>query len=109
MAFFGDRGTLIVDRGGWKVYGRRENLTADATELQPAHLRDFVDAVKTRRVPAADIEIGHVSGTLCHLGNIAYRLDREIIFDPQAMNFGWDGDANALLACEHRSPWRIQT
>lgn len=105
VAFFGDRGTLIVDRGGWKVYGRRENLTAEATELQPAHLRNFIDSVRSRRTPVADIEVGRQSSALCHLGNIAYRLDREIIFDPEAMNFGWDGEANSLLACEHRSPW----
>ena len=90
VAFYGDRGTLIVDRGGWKIYGRRDNLTSDATELQPAHLRDFVDAVKTRSTPTADIEIGHVSSTLCHLGNIAYRLNREIVFDPGKVDFGSD-------------------
>jgi hypothetical protein len=91
------------------VYGRRENLTADATELQPAHLRNFIDCVRTRRAPAADIETGHNSSALCHLGNIAWRLGREVIFDPEEMNFGWDGEANALLACEHRASWSIQS
>lgn len=105
VAFVGDRGTLIVDRGGWKVYGGPDSPTADATALQPAHLRDFVDAVKTRTAPAADSETGHLSSALCHLGNIAYRLNREVIFDPEALNFGWDGEANALLDREHRPPW----
>lgn len=109
VAFFGDRGTLIVDRGGWKVYGRRENLTADATELQPAHLRNFIECIRTRRAPAADIETGLLSSSLCHLGNIAYRLGREVHFDSQAMNFGWDGEANDLLACEQRAAWSIRS
>ena len=41
VAFYGDNGTLIVDRGGRKVYARRDSLTADASELQraPAGLR----------------------------------------------------------------------
>lgn len=105
VAFYGDNGTLIVDRGGWKVYGRRDSLTADASELQTAHLRDFVDSVRERRTPRADIEVGHLSSTLCHLGNIAYRVGREVAFDPGALNFGWDGEANALLAAEYRAPW----
>ncbi len=103
VAFYGDNGTLIVDRGGWKVYGRRDSLTADASELQRAHLRDFIDCVKTRRTPQADIEVGHLSSTLCHLGNIAYRVGREVAFDPSAMNFGWDGEANSLLDAETRA------
>jgi predicted dehydrogenase len=102
VAFYGDNGTLIVDRGGWKVYGRRDSLTAEASELQRAHLRDFIDCVKTRRTPHADIEVGHLSSTLCHLGNIAHRVGREVAFDPSAMNFGWDGEANTLLASESR-------
>ncbi len=105
VAFYGDNGTLIVDRGGWKVYGRRDSLTADASELQQSHLRDFVDSVKQRRTPQADIEVGHLSSTLCHLGNIAWRMGREVAFDPGALNFGWDGEANALLSAEYRQPW----
>ncbi len=97
VAFYGDNGTLIVDRGGWKIYGRRDSLTADSSELQGAHLRDFVRSVRTREAPSATIEIGHLSTTLCHLGNIAYRVGREVTFDPAGMNFGWDGEANSLL------------
>jgi predicted dehydrogenase len=107
VAFYGDNGTLIVDRGGWKVYGRRDSLTAEASELQRAHLRDFIDCVKTRNTPRADIEVGHLSSTLCHLGNIAHRVGREVAFDPSAMNFGWDGEANSLLASEGRAPWGL--
>ncbi len=109
VAFYGDNGTLIVDRGGWKVYGRRDTLTADASELLTAHLRNFIDCVKSRKTPAADIEVGHLSSTLCHLGNIAWRLGREVQFDPAGMNFGWDGEANRLLSSEAREPWALPT
>jgi predicted dehydrogenase len=109
VAFYGDNGTLIVDRGGWKVYGRRDTLTADASELLTAHLRNFIDCVKSRKTPAAEIEVGHLSSTLCHLGNIAWRLRREVQFDPAGMNFGWDGEANRLLSSEAREPWALPT
>jgi len=102
VAFYGDAGTLIVDRGGWKVYGTREPLAADASELQQSHLGEFLACVRTRRRPNADIEVGHLSATLCHLGNIAHRVGREVIFDLAAMNFGWDGEANSLLTTEQR-------
>lgn len=81
-AFYGDNGTLIVDRGGWKVYDRRDSLTADASEQQVAHLRNFIDCIHTRRTPDADAITGQASCTLCHLGNIAYRLGREVTPDP---------------------------
>lgn len=107
VAFYGDNGTLIVDRGGWKVYDRKETLTADGGDHTPDHLRNFIDCVKTRERPAADIEIGHISSTLCHLGNIAHRLGREVVFDPGAMSFGNDAEAVALLGREYRKVWAL--
>ncbi|WP_397570013.1 Gfo/Idh/MocA family protein [Schlesneria sp. T3-172] len=97
VSFHGDRGTLVVDRGGWKVYDCAESVTADSSDLQSAHLRNFVDCVRNRQTPAADLQIGHAAATLCHLGNIAYRVGYEVKFDPQFLNFGSDNDANALL------------
>lgn len=106
-AFYGEDGTLVIDRGGWKVYDRKETLTADSSELARAHQRNFLDCIKTRQQPAADIEIGHLSSTLCHLGNIAYRLGRGVSFDPGKLDFGDDSEANALLGREYRQPWKL--
>lgn len=81
VAFYGEDGTLIADRGGWKIYGNRSGLSAPASELLPPHLADFVDAVRTRRDPAASVEVGHQSAAVCHLGNMAWRSGQEIRFD----------------------------
>ena len=83
VAFHGERGTLVVDRGGWKVYDHSENVTADASDLQGTHLRNFVDCVRSRQSPAANLQIGIAASTLCHLGNIAYRRGREIRLDAE--------------------------
>ena len=107
VAFYGDNGTLIVDRGGWKIYGRRNSLSGEASDSQTPHLRNFIDCIKSRGAPAADIEVGQLSSTLCHLGNLSYRLGREVMFDPATMGFGWDGEANALAAVEYREPWTL--
>ncbi len=65
VAFFGERGTLVVDRGGWKVYDSAESLTSDGSEQLTPHLADFIDCVKTRRTPIADLETGIVSAEWC--------------------------------------------
>ena len=98
VSFHGERGTLVVDRGGWKVYDHSDNVTADASDLQGAHLRNFVDCVKNRQSPAADLQTGLAASTLCHLGNIAYRLKREVKFDISRLNCGEDMAANQFLA-----------
>ena len=84
VAFYGDNGTLVVDRGGWKVYDRRESPTADGSSSLKPHLRDFIDAVKTRGETAASVEIAHISSGLCVLGNTAYRLGQPLQINPQS-------------------------
>ena len=107
VAFFGDQGTLIVDRSGWKVYGCRESHFAGASELRQAHLVDFLDAVRTRRFPACDIRTGHISSALCHLGNAAYRLGREIVVDPETETFSGDSETGLSLDRQYRQPWAL--
>jgi hypothetical protein len=109
VAFHGEKGTLVVDRSGWKVYDSKERLTSDASELANSHLRNFIDSTRTRQRPNADIEIGNTSTTLCHLGNIAWRLGREVRFDEQSQSFVQDEDANALLTKNYRGEWALPT
>ena len=71
------------------------------------HHRNFIDCIKTRETPTSDIEIGHISSALCHLGNIAYRLGRDVVFDPERMDFGNDDAASVLLTREYRQPWEL--
>ncbi len=78
VAFHGDNGTLVVDRGGWKVYDHGEVIAADSSDLLSAHLGNFVDCIRTRKAPAADLSVGLASASLCHLGNAAYRAGHEL-------------------------------
>lgn len=109
VAFHGERGTLVVDRSGWKVYDSSERLTADASELTNAHLKNFLDCIRTRQQPNADIETGHTSTTLCHLGNIAWRLGREVRFLAEPRTFDEDKEADALLTKCYRGEWALPT
>jgi predicted dehydrogenase len=106
-AFYGENGTLVVDRGGWKVYDRKDAITADTSEQHLTHCRGFIDSVKSRSRPAGDIELAYASDVLCHLGNAAFRLGREVVFDPESLTFGNDAEANALLSREYRKKWPL--
>ncbi|MBX3438964.1 MAG: Gfo/Idh/MocA family oxidoreductase, partial [Planctomycetaceae bacterium] len=57
-AFYGERGTLVVDRSGWKVYDTSESFTAEASELRRAHLENFYASVRSRTTPACDLRTG---------------------------------------------------
>ncbi|MBI3865201.1 MAG: gfo/Idh/MocA family oxidoreductase, partial [Planctomycetia bacterium] len=105
VAFFGERGTLVVDRGGWKVYGQKDAAAEGASELLEPHLRNFIDCIRTRAVPVCPLETGHVSSALCHLGNIAYRIGRSMNVDPRSGAISHDADAERLARVEYRSPW----
>jgi predicted dehydrogenase len=106
-AFYGDQGTLVVDRSGWKVYDLKNPITSDSSEQAHTHHRNFIDCIKSRQTPTSDIEIGHLTSAMCHLGNISYRLGREITFNPQQRNFGSDNEANLLLGREYSKQWQL--
>lgn len=72
------------------------------------HYADWIKAVKNRTKPVADVEIGHRTATICNIGNIAYRLNRSLSWDPVKEEFLNDEEANKLLAKEYREPYVIR-
>ena len=80
--------------------------TADAVVN---HFSNFLDCVRTRNWQDlnADILEGHLSTSLCHLGNIACRLQRPLHFDPSEEKFVNDPDADAYLTKKYRLPYLL--
>ena len=106
IAFYGDNGTVVVDEQGWHVTdGGKEG--GKQTEGFSAHARNFLECVRSRNAPNAEIEIGHLSTRLCHLGNIAHRVGRKLTFDAATESFGGDAEANALLGREYSSRFEM--
>jgi predicted dehydrogenase len=68
---------------------------------------DFLHCVKTREKPFRDVEYGHRSATVCHLGNIAYWLNRPLKWDPAKEEFIDDEEANRMTWRPMREPWHI--
>jgi predicted dehydrogenase len=103
--FYGTKGMMVVGKNdGYWLYAERNKLVKEKTFRLPSteHQRDFLDAVKSAARPNADIEIGHLSATLAHLGNICSRVGRSLSFDPEAERFVGDDEANRLVRREYR-------
>ncbi len=71
------------------------------------HYRNFIDSVKSRQDPIEPVEVGHRTASICHLGNIAMRLKRKIVWNPELEQITGDDEANAMLQRPYRGPWKI--
>ena len=106
-AFYGTEGTLIVDGDGWNVTLKGGEAGPRESDAGGSHTANFLECIKTRRQPNADVEIGRLSTTICHLGNISHRLGRDVRFDPKTETFGDDTAANGFLTKEYRKPYLL--
>jgi predicted dehydrogenase len=106
VALHGEKGTLIFDKKGWHVKDGVEASHKEASGLMTTHVKDFLDRVRDGKMPNADIEEGHKSTRLCHLGNIAFRLSKTLNFDAATETTG-DKEADKLLGREYRAPFAL--
>lgn len=119
MFFHGTEGTLFVDRQGLEVIPEKRKAgesTVDRTrgftvensnQHHLDHMKDFIECVRSRKTPIADIETGHRSTTTALLGNIAYRTGSRIEWDGARERIVGDAKASAYLSREYRSPWKL--
>ena len=110
--FIGDKGSLFVYRGGLVANPPELLKGVDVppivnSEANVAHVNDFLDCVKSRKTPAADIRIGHRSATVCHLGNIAVRTGKKIHWDPTTETMVGDAETSKWLTKEYRKPYSL--
>jgi predicted dehydrogenase len=107
MVIYGEKGTMVFDGkdgAGWRIIDGDKGLVASdkAAPFDRQHFQNFVDSVRDGKKCIADIEDGHKSTRLCHLGNIAYRLGRAIRFDGKTETIADDAEANKLLGRSYR-------
>lgn len=108
--FDGAEGTAVVDRGKYVLKRGDETETfLDAAQHNDtaAHLKNWIDCIRSRQQPAAGAETGHRSATVCHLGNIARWTGRKLAWDPEKEQFVNDDEANSLLTRPMRAPWTL--
>lgn len=71
------------------------------------HMQDWLDCMKSRKTPLADVETGHRSVSVCHLANIARQLNRKLQWDPEAEKFVGDAEADDALVRVRRKGWEL--
>jgi predicted dehydrogenase len=110
VEFYGTEGQMFLSRRGKvQILGdRNKKIAEDLPRVEqdaPAHVRDFVDAVRQGRASNAEIGIGHLTSSLCHLGNVATRLGRGFSLDPVSEQVLDDEEANRLMGRSYREHW----
>jgi hypothetical protein len=75
--------------------------------IQEVHVRNFLECVKSRQKPAADVEIGHTSIIPCHLANISYKTGQRILWDAEREEIVGNAEASRLMTKEYRAPWKL--
>lgn len=112
--FVGTKGKLHIDRGLLTSEPEsivKEPLGKEEVHLyeSPGHHRDWINCIRSRRRPVADVEIGARSVTIVHLGNLAYWHGRKLRWDPRSWKFVGDEEANGWMDRERRDPWQLPT
>jgi len=120
VTFHGEQGSVLVDDNAYTVFDQKhkvvkkvedvaEQSTVDITgpgdRLDSYHLANFLDSVRSRKTPNADIEQGHRSVLLCHLANVAYRVGHTIRCDPKNGHILDDKAAQALWGRTYEPGW----
>jgi predicted dehydrogenase len=134
LEFHGTKGMLKVNRAGFEVVPDRaispEDQIPRFTGPRPSsedaplrtaalkedgyeqvrdqfvpHVRNFLDCVKSRGMPASDLESSHKTAIPCHLANIAMKVGRVLEWDAQKADVVGDAEASRLLTKPYRSPW----
>ncbi|MBX3411440.1 MAG: Gfo/Idh/MocA family oxidoreductase [Pirellulales bacterium] len=73
------------------------------------HMQNWLDCIRSRELPVADVEIGHRSVSVCHLANITREIGRPLQWDPKREMFEGDEQANALLDRPRRTGFELPT
>ncbi len=113
VTFEGTEGKIRVDREKIEaepVAVLDSKIGAEGIHLYKSanHFRNFIDCIISRQPTAAPVEIAHRSITICHLGNIAMRLNREKLrWDPRTEQIIGDDEAAKMLSRPYRAPWAL--
>jgi predicted dehydrogenase len=112
VLFLGTDGAILVNRG--KLLSLPENVIKEPLGEKdvhlyksPGHQRDWLNCVRSRKRPIADVEIGARSVTVCHLGNLAYWHHTKLKWDPKKWTFVGGAGDNKWLDCERRNGYQL--
>jgi len=110
----GNRYEVVPERGGQfnsrepRMKAREVEAEGGNRDLTSLHARNFLDCVKSRKKPNADVEIGHRSTTMALLANISLATRSRLEWDAEREAITNNAEANKLLHYEYRQPWKLR-
>lgn len=110
--FEGSDATLYVDRNKMECT-KEEILKEPLNKEDPSiivadnHKKNWLEAIRGNKKTLCPAEVGHRSASICHLGNIGYRVGKPLEWDPAKETFTNSQEANKLLFREYRAPWKL--
>lgn len=118
VCFSGSDATLIVDADRWglipepqkkvlKSFLRPKDPNDPFSDGRQAHVRNFLDCVRSRQAPVTNPEVGHHVSTVAHLGNLALRSGAKIVWDFENERVVNDAAADQLVSRPYRQPWTL--
>lgn len=108
--FYGDKGYMVINGyNDYKTYLGKNREPGPARKEGGDHYKNFIDAVRKRdkSILNGPVETAHLSAGIAHLGNISYRLNRNLKFDTKTETFIGDKEANAMLTRKYRPPFIV--
>jgi predicted dehydrogenase len=111
VQFIGTEGKIEVSREFLRTFPNEKLAKTELKETDKRvyfsdnHYQDFVKAIRTRTKPISDVETGHRTASVCNLANIAYEMQRPLLWDAETEKFKGDDFANMLLSRPIRGKW----
>src|SRR5262245_35083635 len=108
IIFYGEKGSLLLKDGGYTLHdpkGKELEEFASPKDGMSAHLNNWLSAIREDTPLNSEIEEGHKSTLLCHLGNIAHRTGRSLKCDPKDGKILDDAEAMKLWTREYAKGW----
>ena len=112
VRFEGERGWIFVERGRIEssdpaILSQKAGDNETKLYVSNNHMKNFLECMRSRKEPAAPVEVGHRSNSICVMAHIAMKLGRKLSWDPAAERFVGDDEANRWLDYPHRAPWTV--
>lgn len=115
VAFIGNNGTLVIDRGGWEIIPETRE---DQYRMQPlprrsgssgldAHAENFVESIRSRARPNCPVDVAANTAINAHMGNVALRVGGRVYWDEASRRFRDNDAANRFLTPTYRAPWSL--
>jgi predicted dehydrogenase len=113
ISFTGSEGTMILTDGGFEIISEPKKKSLESKkypgsgDARPAHVKNFLDCLRSRQQPVENLALGHHVSSVAHLGNIALRSGRKVVWDAKTERIVHDAEADALIGVKYREPWKL--